>query len=324
VRSTDGGTFFHLAAWQKVLTNAAVEPRFLTAKRGGQVVGVLPLARLRSLLFGDSLVSTPFCVVGGALAAADAPEAISALEDAAVQLAEQLRVRHLELRSATRTQPDWPEVDHYALFERELFADDEKNLLAVPRKQRAVIRQALARPLKVTIANDPDRMFRLYAHSVRELGSPTYSRQYFADLLDTFGDECEVAVVEHQGRDVVAVMTFFFGDKVLPYYAGAVREARGLGAYDRLYYDLMCRSGHAGKTCFDFGRSVKGTGSWAFKKNWGFAPVPLHYQFRLLRTQSLPDKNPNSRANRLLTNIYKRLPMALTNRIGPRLARHFT
>src|SRR5258706_600505 len=87
-------TFFHRAGWKSVIEQAfGHRTKFLYAEAGGQIEGVLPLAEVKSTLFGHALGSLPFCVYGG-VAGRHAP-ARRLLDEAAVALAEERRVDHL-------------------------------------------------------------------------------------------------------------------------------------------------------------------------------------------------------------------------------------
>ena len=135
-------TFFHLSGWKTVLERAfGHQTIFLYAEQDGEVVGVLPLARVRSLLFGDSLTSLPFCVYGGVAAIDDDAKAL--LHSHACELADHLQVGALELRNQTPTGLDWPSKDLYATFRKAIDADDEVNLKAIPNKQRAMVRKGI-------------------------------------------------------------------------------------------------------------------------------------------------------------------------------------
>ncbi len=181
------GSFFHLLGWQTVLERAfGHAAHYLLARADGRIQGVLPLARVRSRLFGDALISTPFCVYGGVLAATD--EARVALEDAACALASDLGVDHLELRNRERTRPDWPCRDLYVTFRKRISHDPQANLNAVPRKQRAVIRKGIASDLRCIVDQDVERHYRLYAASLRNLGTPVFTRRYLEILREVFGD----------------------------------------------------------------------------------------------------------------------------------------
>jgi len=165
--------------------------------------------------------------------------------------------------------------------------------------------------------------FELYADNLHRHGTPPQPRRYFDALRRVFGQDCEVLVVRTaEGEAVAAVMSFYFRDEVLPYYAGDVTKARDLGANDFKYWELMRRACERGLKVFDFGRSKRDTGSFDFKKNWGFEPTPLHYEFCLYTRDSVPQNNPANPKYRLAIDVWRRLPRRLVNAIGPLLARH--
>ncbi|TCO83179.1 FemAB-related protein (PEP-CTERM system-associated) [Plasticicumulans lactativorans] len=314
-------TFFHRAGWQTVLERAFGHPTyFLYAEREGVIVGVLPLGRVKSRLFGDALISLPFCVYGG-VAATD-PLVRRPLIEAACALARELGVDHLELRNRSRQCPEWPCKDAlYVTFRRAIAADADANLKAIPRKQRAMVRKGIDAGLVGELDRDVERLFDAYSESVRNLGTPVFPKRYFGILKDVFGDDCEVLTVTRDGATVASVMSFYFRDEVLPYYGGGKASARDVKGNDFMYWDLLRRAGERGCRVFDYGRSKVGTGSFSFKKNWGFEPEPLYYEFYLVRATHLPDVNPLNPKYRLFIAAWQKLPLWLSRRLGPLIAR---
>ena len=314
-------TFFHRAGWQQVIVEVfRHRTYFLYAERGGRIEAVLPLAHVRSRLFGRSLTSLPFAVYGGV--AADSDEAAALLEDRAQALALELDVDHLELRNVAARHPDWPTQDLYVTFRKPIEADPEANMLAIPRKQRAMVRKGIKHGLASAIDATPERFFALYADNVRRHGTPALPRRYFETLARVFGTDCEtLTVVDAQGTPVSSVVSFYFRDEVLPYYAGDAVAARDLAANDFKYWELMRRACERGLKVFDYGRSKQGTGSFSFKKNWGFEPAPLHYEYRLYRRDAIPQNNPMNPRYRALIALWRRLPLPVANLVGPHIAR---
>ncbi len=292
----------------------------MLAEEEGRIVGVLPLVRIKSLLFGHSLTSTAFAVYGGPVG--DTPDVVALLAGHATALADLIDADHLELRSLVKTGLDWPSKDAaYATFRRPISADPDANLKAVPRKQRAVVRKAIERGLTGEIDAGIDRFFHLYATSVRNLGTPVFPKRWFAELRRAFPGESDILTVTDGGIPVSAVLNFYFRGQVLPYYGGGGLEARRVGANDFMYYDLMCRAGARGCTLFDFGRSKVGSGAFAFKRNFGFEPEPLHYEYYLRRGDRLPDASPNNPKYRLMIALWSRLPLGVANALGPLVSR---
>lgn len=321
VLSAPEATFFHRFGWRSIFRDVfRLDPHFLIAERGQTIVGVLPLVHQKSLLFGNALIAAPFCVEGGPVAIDG--DTRSRLDGAAVSLMQELKAQSLEFRSRTASRVDWTaKKDLYATFARALSSDDEENLRAIPRKQRAVVRKALNGSLTSHVDNDVDALFQVYSESVRNLGTPVFPKRYFSALRATFGADCDIVVIREGAEPLSAVMNFYFRDTVLPYYGGGRTAARRNGANDFLYWEVMRRAAARGFGRFDFGRSKAGTGAFAFKKNWGFEPQWLEYEYYLPPGGALPEKNPNNPKYAGLIALWKRLPLPVANFIGPFLIR---
>ncbi|PKO88756.1 MAG: peptidoglycan bridge formation protein FemAB [Betaproteobacteria bacterium HGW-Betaproteobacteria-12] len=315
-------TFFHRAAWQGIIRDVFRHPTyFLQAIDGGEIRGVLPLAHVNSRLFGNALVALPFAVYGGV--AASTPEAAAALDEAAQKLAGQLGVDHLEFRNVTPRHTDRPTQDLYVTFRKEILPEVEANMLAIPRKQRAMVRKGIKNGLVSHIDANADRFFAVFADNVHRHGTPAMPKRYFETLLRVFAKDCEIlTVTTADGQLLSSVLSFYFRDEVLPYYAGDDEAARDLAANDFKYWELMRRSCERGLRLFDYGRSKVGTGPYAFKKNWGFEPQPLHYEYCLYKRDSIPQNNPNNAKYKLFIEAWRRMPIGLANWLGPHIVRN--
>jgi FemAB-related protein (PEP-CTERM system-associated) len=326
VRGHPAATFFHLAAWRGVIEDAfAHETHYAFAAQDGAVVGVLPLVQVKTLLFGHTLISAPFCVYGGPLCVM--PEAARALADHAAGLMRRLGARATEFRflepPAEGVLGDgWQAREAlYVTFRKAIAAGDDANLKAVPRKQRAVIRKGMERGLTAVADRNVNGLHRIYAESVRNLGTPVFSRRYFRLLAERFGPDMDVVTVSDGDTAVAAVLNFYWRDQVLPYYGGGTAAARACYANDFMYWEVMRRAAARGCRLFDFGRSKIGTGAYGFKKNWGFVPEPLAYRYLVPAGQTVPEVNPLNPKYRLMIAAWKRLPLPVANALGPFLVR---
>lgn len=315
-------TFFHRSAWQKIITDVfRHHAYFLYAEDEIGVRGILPLAHVKSRLFGNALVALPFAVYGG-IAAVDG-EAVAVLENAARELASSLGVDHLEFRNVAPRHPEWPTQDLYVTFRKPILPELEDNMLAIPRKQRAMVRKGIKNELISTVDRNTDRFFALYADNVHRHGTPAMPKKYFDTLLQVFGEDCEILTVSApDGRPLSSVLSFYFRDEILPYYAGDDESARHLAANDFKYWELMRRACERGIKVFDYGRSKRGTGSFAFKKNWGFEPQSLHYEYCLYKSDAIPQNNPNNPKYRFFIAAWRRMPISVANRLGPYIVRN--
>ena len=315
-------TFFHRIGWRSIMQDVLRHRAwYLLAERGGTIVGVLPLAEVKSVLFGHALVSLPFAAYCG-VATTD-PVAGESLTQEAVALAKKLNVRHLELRNQTPQMLDWPRQDLYVTFRKEILPEVEANMLAIPRKQRAMVRKGIQRGLVAQVDTNVDRFFELYADNVHRHGTPALPKKYFEALLRIFGSDCDVQIVTApDGTPISGVLTFHFRDEVLPYYAGDALDARSLGANDFKYWELMRRACERGFKVFDYGRSKRGTGSFDFKKNWGFEPQQLHYEYNLVRGDGIPQNNPSNPKYSAVISIWRKLPRPVVDVLGPFIVRN--
>jgi FemAB-related protein (PEP-CTERM system-associated) len=245
------------------------------------------------------------------------------LTDEAVDLARSSGASYLELRNRTTQNPNWPRQDLYVTFRREIFPDEETNLLAIPRKQRAMVRKGVKFGLRSEIDSDVDRFFQLYAGNVHRHGTPPFSKRYFEAIAREFDEDAEVlTVVDPEGQPLSSVLSFYFRDEVLPYYAGDDERARDLAANDFKYWELMRRACSRGLRVFDYGRSKRGTGSFDFKKNWGFEPQPLHYEYWLAEGDRIPQNNPSNPKYKAFIALWRKLPLPVANALGPHLSKN--
>ena len=322
VFSCPSATFFHRAGWQRIIKKIFKhDTYFFYAELNGVIQGVLPLAHVRSRLFGNSLVSLPFAVYAGI--AALTSEAIAALEGEALRLAASLAVDYLEFRNVDQCSQDWPSQDLYVTFRKNIFPSIEANFLSIPRKQRAMVRKGINNELLSEVDGDVNRFFDLYADNMHRHGTPVMPKRYFSTLMHEFGKDCEVLTVTTvNGVPLSSVLSFYFRDEVLPYYAGDSVSARDLAGNDFKYWELMRRSCARGLKIFDYGRSKQGTGSYSFKKNWGFEPKPLHYQYCLYKRDAIPQNNPSNPKYKLLIAAWRRMPIGLANWLGPYIVRN--
>jgi FemAB-related protein (PEP-CTERM system-associated) len=311
VRTADEGTPFHLTPWKRAVEQAfGLRAHYLMARRGRTIEGVL-----------RALVSVPYAVYGGICALTMA--ARHALIEAAIELARRRGAAYIELRQKRDQGLGLPTKSRYVTFARTIAKTDEENLEAIPRKQRRMTRQGLKFGLRAEIGREHiDEFYEIYAHSLHNLGSPVFPRALVAGVHEAFDKESQLLTVWKDDRMVAGVVTLFYEDQVLPYYGGAYRDAFAYAVNDFMYWELMRYSAARGYRVFDFGRSREGTGPYDFKRHWGFEPVPLPYQYVMMHGQPLPDLSPSNPKFELAQRTWKRLPLAVTKVLGPRITRY--
>ena len=319
--------FFHQWQWGEIAHAVyGYAPVRFVARRGGVIVGVLAMSDVKSPFFGRSLVSTAFSVGGGVIA--DDEEASQALVQAAKAEGHARNVQYVELRGASYEPEGWAAKEGvYAAFEKPLIKDEKERLSAIPRKRRAEIRKSLKLEaegrLKIHHGRDVDVFYDCYARSLRDLGTPIFPKRFIRTMMEMFGEQAEITIVEGDGAPIAALVSFYYKNRVMPYYVGAMPDARQLRGFDYLYWSMMARGVARGAEIFDFGRSKIGSPHFDYKKHWGFDGVPMRYHYALIKAQQTPNVNPNNPKFKIFTQGWKRLPVPVANFVGPILAPNF-
>ncbi len=318
-----GGTVFHRPRWLTAVERGTGQcAAGLLAEKGGTITGWLPLTEAHSPLFGRALVSSGFAVGGGVLARGEMTT--ERLCRAASELAQRRSCTTIELRGGA-FPADWQAITgKHSGFVADLVADEAAQLYAIPRKHRAEVRKGLDGELTVTTGTtEADRTahYAVYAESVRNLGTPVFPRALFDAVLDGFGTDADILTVRHRGHPVASVLSLYHAGVVLPYWGGGTSTARALRANERMYFELMLHARRRGCTQFDFGRSKVGSGPWHYKKHWGFAPRPLIYAIWTLPGSAPRNIDPTSNSYSARIEAWRRLPLAVANRLGPPIAR---
>jgi FemAB-related protein (PEP-CTERM system-associated) len=321
VSSCAAATGYHDWAWRDVFKAAfGYDSIYLAARRHGRVVGVLPTVFFESWLFGRALISLPFVNYGGVVADDEAAE--RALLEAAVAAARERRCRHLELRHIGRHFDDLACKQHKVTMLLPL--QQAQGLWdGLDKKVRNQVRKAQKSGLTYQDGGLErlDDFYAVFARNMRDLGTPVYSRNFFAQILKAFPERARVHVVSQGSTPAAAGLTFQTGSTVEIPWASSVRDFNALCANPLLYWSML--EGAAGRGCatFDFGRSTPDEGTYRFKAQWGAEPVPLCWEYSLLAGGELPNTGPTNPKFELAVSMWKKLPLPVANRFGPMIVR---
>ena len=316
-RGDDAG--YHAWAWQRVFENAfGHRAVYLIARRGESVAGVLPLVEIRSRLFGNTLTSLPFLNYGGVVA--DHSDAAEALAAAARLEAQARHCRHVELRHVAAQFPHLPSKQHKVSMRLALGPNMFDGL---DRKVRNQIRKAEKSGLAVDRGGEElvGDFYKVFARNMRDLGTPVYSRRLFEEVLRTFPNRSLLHVVRLKGEPIAAGFTYRTSTMVQLPWASSIREFNSLCANVLLYWDAIQFARGAGAAMFDMGRSTPNEGTYKFKAQWGAEPVPLNWEYQLVSQRELPNVSPANPKFQLAIALWQKLPLAVTNSVGPMIVR---
>ncbi len=297
-------------------------PYCLEATRDGRTTGLLPLVFVDSWLFGRFLVSLPYLNYGGPIAEDDATA--RRLVDRAVTLADQLRVKHLELREEQPTE-------HPALTVRQtskvhmhlaLEATVDEQWKAFDKKTRNQIRKGEKQGFSIAWGGEElvPEFHAVFSQNMRDLGTPTYGSELFRAAARQFPGQAEFCVVRHETRPVaVGFLTHGWGFTEVP-SASSLRECREICPNMVLFQHLIQRAIERGSKVFDFGRSTIDSSTHRFKKQWGAEAVPATWQYYVRQGQPGEMRRENPKYERFI-RCWQKLPLWLTRLAGPWVVR---
>ena len=316
---------YHRIGWKEVIESAyGHQCRFLVARDKGTMAGILPLAEVRSRLFGHSLTSLPFLDYCGI--AADNDRARDALIEHAVKVTEQIRAGYLELRQTESVAGQFRTDSHKVTLVLDLPADSEQLLDSLPAERRNRIRKARKSELMVEF-HDRSMLgvfYRIWTENMRDLGSPPHSLRFFDMILRLFADSARIILVKyHQEYIGAAVCLYAKGTLTLPWVSSR-RKYFELYPNNILYWEAMRYAIQMNCTRFDFGRSSVGSGTYTFKIRWGAKATPLHWQFYSPDGKELSIPATDNPKYQLALAVWKRLPVNLTRVFGPSIRKYIT
>jgi len=322
VLTQPAATIYHLAQWRDIFQQTyGIESFYFFAHCGNQIIGILPMTRLKSRLFGDLFVSMPYFQRGGAVA--DHPLIEQRLMDAANEEAARLGIDHIEYRDDIPRE-GLPRRSHKVNMVLPLPDSHESLWNKFTPKLRAQIRRPLQLTPQVLISGKEllDDFYKVYSRNMRDLGSPAHSRLLIENILDNFPDNSWVIVIQMNDKPVSAGLLLGHGDTMEIPLASTIREANPDSMNMLLYWEVLKLAIHHGYKEFDFGRSSIGAGTYRFKRQWGAQPKQLYWHYWLGNTDKLPSLNPSNPKYALIINIWKRLPVVLTRWLGPLIVKN--
>lgn len=314
---------FHTSVWRTIIERSfGHRTIYLAAMEGGNVRGILPLVQLKSLLFGNFVSSLPFVTSGGVCA--DNEAVAQTLLRRAVATAESLGAGHLELRQESNVLPELETREHKVSMRLPLAADADDMFASFRSEIRNRVHKAEKAGLVADIcgAEGLDDFYYCFTTNMRDLGTPAYGREFFANMFDEFSDQDIRIVRVRQGKTVMgAGIMVFWRDRVELPWVSSLRRYFELSPNNLLYWHAMVHAIERGMKTFDFGRSTLEAGTYEFKKRWGAEPHQLFWQY-WAPAGDAPDLSPGNPKFKLAIRIWQKLPVPLTKLIGPPIVKY--
>ena len=306
-------------AWLTVLRSAfGHEGYALEARADGRTCGFLPLSFLDTPLFGRFLVSLPYLNSNGVIA--ESPDVQAILVSRAVELADELGVKHLELRHETPIEHRHLTVTNASKVHMRLPLPTCPGTFwkGLDPKVRNQVRKGEKNGFTVRWGGVEllDPFYTVLSENMRDLGTPVYGRRLFRTILEAFPDDAELCVLS-QGEKAAAVALLLHGPGVTEVpTASSLRAFNPTCANMLMYRHLIDRAIERRQQVFDFGRSTADGPTFKFKKQWGAEPQPAAWQYHV-RVGSAGEMRPDHPRYRRAIELWQRLPVKVTQVLGP-------
>jgi len=316
------GSPYHLTRWLELVTEVFGHEvqRWIARSEMGQVIGILPVVRLRSRLFGDYGVALPFVNYGGAIATDW--ETRAALVRAASEHADRVGMSHVEFRDRA-PDPAFAAVrtDKF-LLQRPLPPSVEQLWQALGGKLRAQVRRPQRENASVDVGGSEhlDDFYAVFARNMRDLGTPVYGRDFFATILAA-EPSARIVVVRIDDQPAAVGLLIRWRQRMEIPWAASLRRYNPVGVNMLLYWTCLEYAIAEDCDCFDFGRSSRDSGTWRFKRQWGAEPVPCYWHYWLRDPERMPGLTPENPRYHRAIRMWQCLPVSVANVLGPRIVR---
>lgn len=315
---------YHLSGWRRLIARVFGHECYywFAEDHNRRIVGVLPTVRLRSRLFGDFIASMPYFTYGGALASNDLIAKL--LMDNACEHARSLGVAHIEFRDL-QTRPGIEHVRtdkvtmHLPLPTK---ADELWLSLSSERRNRIKKPQKSGARTEIGGRELLSEFYKVFSRNMRDLGTPVYGRTFFERMLDEFPKLITVVVTRFEGRPVAAAILMHHPESMEVPWVSSISDLNRMSFNVLLYWECLNFAIESGKKVFDFGRSSVGSGTHTFKKRWGAKEKQLYWHYWLRDGEKMPNLTPNNPKYRAAVRVWQKLPLFVTNALGPAIVKH--
>lgn len=312
---------YHQFAWGQAVKNAyGFDPAYLIAVQGAEIIGVLPLIRLKVPLRGSCLVSLPYCDLGGVLA--DYESIAEALRDYAIHLANEEQHKKVELRQSAKS--DAVDSANKVRMILQLPDTSEELMKGFKAKLRSQIRKPTKDGLTAELGGAEllADFYSIMTVNMRDLGSPVHSQRWFEQVVALYGENVRVGIVcSPEGKPIGGGIILLHNRSVSIPWASTLREYNRQNPNMLLYWTVLAFAADNGFKIFDFGRSTPGEGTYKFKQQWGAEPAPLKW-CDLLSPESTQGAGGNSALRQKVESIWQKLPVGVSTILGSRLRRY--
>ena len=324
VEQSDSSSLYHNYAWGDVIEKSFGHKSYylICEKNNAHLGGVLPLVHMKSLFFGNLMVSMPYFNYGGVRA--DNLMNQNLLIGEAVKIAGNLGASHIELRQEEPLRNGFQFKSEKVSMRVQLPRSPDGLWKSFPSKLRSQIKVPQKAGLSTRIGGieELDDFYKVFSINMSHLGTPVYPKCFFRNILENFKSRAWICSVFLGKVPVASGFLVGFKNVLEIPWASSLRKYNRLSANMLLYWTVLQFACEKGFTVFDFGRSTTGEGTYKFKEQWGASPYPMRWYYWLRDDGALPEITPRNPKYRMAIELWKKLPVPVTRFLGPHIVKN--
>jgi FemAB-related protein (PEP-CTERM system-associated) len=321
--TSPSGTLYHDIRWLEVIRESFGHRTFylVSEETEGRVTGILPLVHMKSIIFGNFLVSMPFFNYGG-ISAGD-EESKSLLLEESIRIAERVGAEYIEFRQTEPIDGNMPVKTGKVSMRLSLPGTVDDLWKSFPSKLRSQVRRPEKAGMIVKVGREEELegFYRVFSINMRALGTPVYPINFFRNILEKFPEKIWICTVYRLNKPVASGFLAGFMDTLEIPWASSIRRYNRMSPNMLLYWGSLSYAIERGYKIFDFGRSTPGEGTYRFKAQWGAKPVQLYWNYWLKDNGELPDVTPGNPKYKFAIEAWKKMPLKITRFLGPRIVK---
>lgn len=326
---------YHLWEWGEALSQTyGYKRHYLAYAQGEETVAAFPLIHIKSMLFGNRLISLPFCEYGGivlrtSLKPEEARSSVGVLLDASASLARNIGAAHIEIREplilSDAFRAEGYEVSkEYVTFKIDLTKTTKQLWSELDKKTRNAVRKSMKSGLELEIAKEPIQLktyYQLYLQTQKRLGSPPHCHELFSNLFRAFSPRygMRVLLAKRQDKAVAGIIIFSREDEIFWWSNVSDTKYRSLNPTNFLLWNSIEWGAENGYRLMDMGRTRRGTTIYNFKAGWGGRETILQDYTCFLKSGRKQPPDPSQKRFRYLSRMWSLLPLGVSKRLGPRV-----
>ena len=324
VNNSNIANLYHDSRWGKIVEKCFGHKYYVlfSENSDGEINGVLPLVHMKSLIFGGFMVSMPYFNYGGVCANDGSTR--KHLIDEAVHLAKDLKAQHIEFRQEESLHNGFPEKIHKVSMRLGLPDSSDDLWKSFPSKLRSQIKvpQKAGMTCRLGRLEELESFYAVFSVNMRDLGTPVYPKSFFGDILEEFPENTWIITVYLGNIPVASGFLAGFKTRLEIPWASSIRSHNRFSPNMLLYWYCLKFACEQGYKTFDFGRSTAGESTYKFKEQWGATPSPMIWSYWVRGEGNIPDLSPRNSKYQLAIGIWKRLPLPVTQILGPRIIKN--